>query len=64
VGVAEQGGSVRDDPLIGNLGEISMRCRSVPSGNRRACWPVSGINPSVDAGSRAHNASFRESTFG
>jgi hypothetical protein len=64
VGVAEQGGSVRDDPLIGNLGEISMRCRSVPSGSRRACRPVSGINRSMDAGSRAHNASFRESTFG
>ena len=37
VGVAEQGGSVRDDPLIGNLGKISMRCHSVPSGSRRAC---------------------------
>src|SRR5258705_5600832 len=36
VGVAEQGGPVRDDPLIGNLGEISMRCRSVPSVSRRA----------------------------
>jgi hypothetical protein len=32
VGVAEQGGSVRDDPLIGNLGAISVRCHSVPSG--------------------------------
>jgi hypothetical protein len=64
VGVAEQGGSVRDDPLIGNLGEISMRCHSVPSGSRRACRPVSGINRSMDARSRAHNESFRESAFG
>jgi len=43
VGVAEQGGPVRDDPVIGNLGEISMRCHSVPSGEP-SCLPA-GIRP-------------------
>ena len=62
--VAEQGGSVRDDPVGGNLGKISMRCHSVPSGSRRACRPASGISRSMDAGSRAYNAPFRESSFG
>jgi hypothetical protein len=50
VGVAEQGGSVRDDPVIGNLDEISMCCHSVPSGEP-SCLPA-GIRHQPKRGRR------------